>query len=90
MTTTPDPAFYSLPAYRLTKGMSTNDGQDIIEVWYARERGLVGYTTYTPRPDDPDLDDYNRSMTDTRIARWNELVDLAVFIDTEVDGRKEA
>jgi hypothetical protein len=76
--------FYSLPAHKLTAGMSTADGQDITDVWYTDE--LVGYDTYTPA-DDPDEDDYNRSMPDDRIAGRDELVDLAVFSNTQVDGR---
>lgn len=79
--------FYTLPAHKLAAGMSTADGQDITDVWFAKGGQLVGYDTYTPA-DDPDTDDYNRSMPDDRIAGRDELVDLAVFCNTEVDGRE--
>ena len=81
--------FYSLPAHRLAEGMSTADGQDITDVWYDAERGIVGYDTYTPSGD-PDEDAYNQAATDDRVAGWDDLVDLAVFGNTEVDGRPGA
>lgn len=86
--TTTDAIFYSLPANRLVAGMSTADGQDITNVWLDHERKLVGYDTYTPRPDDPGQDADNQCAPDGRIATWDEPVDLAVFADTEIDGRE--
>jgi hypothetical protein len=82
--TTQAAEFYKLPAHKLRAGMSTADGQDITDVWYTDE--LVGYDTYTPA-DDPDEDDYNRCMPDARVTGRDELVDLAVFSNTQVDGR---
>ena len=75
--------FYALPAQYLQLGLSTDDGQDIVEVRHVGNN--VIYTCYTPRPDDPDADAYNFSAPETRIRDRGEPVDLAVFEDTEVD-----
>ena len=77
--------FYQLPARLLRPGMSTADGQDITDVEPAGD--LVLYHTYTPRPDDGDEDENNYSAPDGRVSARDELIDLAVFPDTEVDGR---
>lgn len=69
--------FYSLPAHQLRAGMSTADGQDITAVELYEDRRLVIYDTVTPGHEDGD----------DRCAQWDEQVDLAVFSDTEVDGR---
>jgi hypothetical protein len=75
--------FYALPAQYLQLGVSTDDGQDVITVQH--DGDSVIYTCYTPRPDDPDADAYNRSAPETRIRDRSRPVDLAVFEDTEVD-----
>lgn len=77
------PVFYKLPAHLLVEGLSTADGQDVVEVTV--HGASVSATVYTPRPDDPDADDYNRSTPEGRIYDRGELVDLAVFDDTAVD-----
>jgi len=78
--------FYALPAQHLQLGVSTADGQDVVEVQHVGNN--VIYTCYTPRPDDPDADAYNRSAPETRIRDRSRSVDLAVFEDTEVDLSK--
>lgn len=80
MTTT---TFYELPARLLVNGISTADGQDVIRVQV--HGASVSATVYTPRPDDPDADDYNRSAPETRIYGRDEMTALAVFDDTAVD-----
>lgn len=92
--------FYDLPAKYLQPGVSTDDGQDVIAVQHEEPmphglqdprylgEGTVSYTCYTPRPDDPDQDAENMMYTDIRIARKSELVELAVFADTDVDLSK--
>ncbi len=77
--------FYQLPAHQLRPGMSTADGQDITDVEPAGD--LVLYHTYTPRPDDEDADEDNYSAPDGRVSSQDELISLAVFPDTQVDGR---
>lgn len=74
----PQTEFYSLPAHQLRAGMSTADGQDITDVELDEDRRLVLYDTVTPGHEDGD----------DRCAQWDEQVDLAVFEDTEVDGRE--
>ncbi|OIV37018.1 hypothetical protein BIV57_13600 [Mangrovactinospora gilvigrisea] len=79
--------FYRLPATKLRRGMSTDDGQDILKVDPPTDDGIVFYQVYTPRPDDEELDAINESEAVWRFCRQDERVDLAVFSDTEVDGR---
>ncbi len=75
--------FYALPAQYLQPGLSTDDGQDVLEVNV--DGGFVSVVVYTPRPDDPELDSYNRSVPESRIYDRNRLVGLAVFEDTRID-----
>ena len=75
--------FYSLPAPLVQPGMSTDDGQDVLEVSFNGDSVLVD--VYTPRPDDPDSDAYNRCAPDARIYFSGERIALAVFEDTAVD-----
>jgi hypothetical protein len=70
--------FYDRPAHELEKGMSTADGQDIIDVWFDRERSLVGYDVYTPS-DDEEEDETRRCAPDARVAGWDDAVELARF-----------
>lgn len=77
------PIFYTLPAHQLVEGLSTDDGQDIVDVLV--HGTSITATVYTPRPDDPDADAYNRATPEGRIYGHDELVDLAVFDDTVVD-----
>lgn len=79
------PIFYSLQADKLTEGLSTDDGQDIIDV--SRLGDDIHARVYTPRSDDPVLDESNRLEPETRIYSATETVGLAVFADTSVDGR---
>lgn len=76
--------FYGLPADLLCVGLSTDDSQDIIAV--TMHGKSVSAMVYTPRSDDPDADEENRSMPETRVYDVGEVVDLAVFSDTPVDG----
>lgn len=75
--------FYTLPASQLVEGLSTDDGQDVVAVTF--DGSAVSATVYTPRPDDPDADAYNRATPETRIYGRSQLVALAVFDDTTVD-----
>jgi hypothetical protein len=76
--------FYRLPARLLEEGMSTDDGQDILDI--ARGGELAFASVYTPRSDDSEQDELNRGEPETRLYEANEWVDLAVFADTRVDG----
>ena len=75
--------FYKLPAHLLVTGVSTDDGQDVLEVQAAD--GLVTITVYTPWRDDPAEDAYNRAPPESRLYSGDRMVDLAVFPDTAVD-----
>lgn len=86
MSTPTTPEEYTLPAYRLTAGMSSDDGQDIFEVTVMHEAGTIIASVYTPRSDDPEQDEQNQAEPETRIYALNEIVSLAIFADTEVDG----
>lgn len=78
------PVFYRLPATDLEKGMSTDDGQDIVDV--SRSGEWIVIDVYTPRSDDPELDEQNRHETECRMYRPDELVGMATFVDTAIDG----
>lgn len=78
--------FYELPAYLLEPGVSTSDGQDVIEV--RLDGRSVSAIVYTPRPDDPDADAYNLSAPEGRVYDRDEMVQLAIFDDTQVDLSK--
>jgi hypothetical protein len=80
------PIFYSLPATELDEGMSTDDGQDVLDVSVDPDGSVIAHV-YTPRSDDPDLDEENRGETEARMYSPGERVDLAVFEDTQTDGR---
>lgn len=89
MTITPDtPVFYTLPAHRLTEGLSTDDGQDVISV--TSHDDIVMAEVYTPRSDDRTLDEENRLDSEMRVYGTYDEVDLAVFVDTRLDGRGPA
>ncbi|MFI9629275.1 hypothetical protein [Streptomyces sp. NPDC052042] len=77
--------FYSLPATKLAAGMSTGDGQDILDVSVLDDS--VFATVYTPRSDDPVQDAINRANTETRIYQADQTVGLAVFADTALNGQ---
>jgi hypothetical protein len=77
--------FYQLPARDLAAGMSTIDCQDYLDVSPPDEDGTVWTYVYTAH-EDPRQDAINRSCEVTRCYPADEMVDLAVFIDTEVDG----
>ncbi|GAA4884522.1 hypothetical protein GCM10023222_48630 [Saccharopolyspora cebuensis] len=78
------PVFYCLPAADLEEGMSTDDGQDIVSVTVSDDR--VFADVYTPRSDDPEQDAHNRDETECRMYRADELVGMATFTDTAIDG----
>lgn len=80
-----DPVFYSLPPSDLEVGMSTDDGQDIVELT-PDEDGWIFADVYTPCPDDPEQDESNREHTVCRPYRPGKRVSLAVFPDTDTDG----
>lgn len=84
----PAVVFYALPAQYLQPGVSTSDGQDVLEV--STDGGFVSVVVYTPRPDDPELDSYNRSGPESRIYDRNRPVSLAVFEDTRIDLSRHA
>ncbi len=75
--------FYELPANELQNGVSTDDGQDVLQVEFCGTDVLA--TVYTPRPDDPEADEDNRNATETRLYAASERVALAVFPATETD-----
>lgn len=77
------PVFYDLPAGELVAGLSTDDGQDVLDV--AVHGGSVSVTVYTPRPDDADADADNRSAPESRIHDRGSYVGLAVFPNTPTD-----
>lgn len=77
--------FYTLPARELEEGMSTGDGQDILDVAWQSDGKIVAHV-YTPRADDPDLDEENRCSPEARVYEPFERVGLAVFGSTPVDG----
>lgn len=78
------PVFYCLRAADLEEGTSTDDGQDIGSVTVSED--WVFADVYTPRSDDPQQDEENRHETECRMYRPDELVGMAAFVDTEVDG----
>lgn len=65
--------------------MSTADGQDIVSVGTDPD-GTVFAHVYTPRSDDPELNERNRSETECRIYQPGERVAIGTFVDTEIDG----
>jgi hypothetical protein len=73
-----------LPARLLEAGMSTQDGQDIVQVTAGGQ--LVFVSVYTPRPDVLDQDERNLCEPETRLCQADDWVGLAVFEDTDVDG----
>ncbi|NKQ57325.1 hypothetical protein HFP15_31110 [Amycolatopsis sp. K13G38] len=84
-----EPGFYTLPAADLEEGMSTADGQDIVSVGTDPD-GTVFADVYTPRSDDPELDERNRSETECRMYQPGERVAMGTFVDTEIDGSSAA
>jgi hypothetical protein len=82
-----DPIFYTLPARCVEEGMSTADGQDVIEVDKQFE-GQIGLEVYTPYPEDPEQDEENLADSHYRLYPADERLHMAVFEDTEVDGSK--
>lgn len=77
-----EPNFYSLPAELVKIGMSTDDGQDVVNV--NNDGTWVSIEVYTPRPDDPEQDAENRNETETRMHKVGEPVNLAAFEDSEI------
>lgn len=84
----PGVVFYELPAQFLQPGVSTDDGQDVLEV--SVDGGFVLVGVYTPRPDDPDRDLYNRCAPESRFYDPDRMVSLAVFEDTRIDLSRHA
>lgn len=78
------PVFYTLPAECLEPGMSTDDGQDILDD-IVIENGHVYYHVYTPA-DDPKVDNERQCAPEARIAPVGQRVELAVFVDTNNDA----
>jgi hypothetical protein len=75
--------FYRIPAEHIEEGMSTDDGQDVLSV--ALWDNLVMVSVYTPS-DDPAVDEDNRTGPETRAYPVGELVDMATFPDSPMDG----
>jgi len=75
--------FYKLPAHLLVGGVSTDDGQDVMDV--AVHGPAVAVAVYTPRRDNPEADAANRAAPETRVYDRDRLVSLAVYDDTAVD-----
>lgn len=75
--------FYRIPAEHIEIGMSTEDGQDVVAVSIGDGRVLV--TVYMPS-DDPVVDEGNRCEPETRVLDFGELVGMATFPNSGVDG----
>jgi hypothetical protein len=73
-------AVYEIEAENLEEGMSTSDGQDILDVHVGCE--WVVAHVYTPRVDDPYLDAVNRGEPEARMWRRGDAVELMDFPDT--------
>ncbi|MEU6562696.1 hypothetical protein [Nocardia nova] len=81
--------FYTLPVEYVRRGMSTDDGQDVLRTSVDTDHAnhtTISLKVYTPRSDDPDLDAENRCEPEWRIYRKGERIELAVFVDTDNDG----
>lgn len=76
--------FYELPVGSVRPGMWTNDAQEITDVYASGDCIMV--SVYTPRPDDPDEDEYNASTPETRIFSPGDYVGLMWCEDTPVDA----
>jgi len=86
--TTERPIFYRLPASDLEPGMSTADGQDILDMYEALgPDGVmwVYYHVYTPA-DDPTEDAQFRLGPEIRVDRPTDWVDMADFPNTPNPG----
>lgn len=75
--------FYRMPADSIDAGMSTEDGQDVLSTSVDNE--IVMVSVYTPS-DEPAVDADNRSQPETRVYRVGELVGMATFSNSPVDG----
>ncbi|WP_280470696.1 hypothetical protein [Nocardia farcinica] len=73
--------FYSLPAELVEPGMSTDDGQDVLDVELVGDEVIL--TVYAPHSDDPELDAHNRAAPETRCRTAGAPVGLAAFIGIE-------
>jgi hypothetical protein len=80
-----DVIFYTIPAEDIVDGMSTADGQDVLEVTETNSDGNVFVDVYTPA-DDPEEDEDNRCGPDCRIYPAGKLIEMATFENSEVDG----
>lgn len=78
-----DPVFYSLPGDLLEPGLSTSDGQDIVEILSRTSRD-IHVEVYTPS-DDPDEDAANRCAPESRIYGRAGMVELAAFHNSPRD-----
>jgi hypothetical protein len=79
------PVFYLLPAGSMTEGMSTNDGQDILDLGGTANL-LIGHV-YTPA-DDPDEDLRRRCAPEARgFSSPDQPVSMADFVNTRTPGR---
>lgn len=76
--------FYEVPVEAVRAGASTDDAQDVVEVDFSGKE-YVRFETYTPRPDDAELDSRNRQFSQTTLVAHGRQVQLCVFIDTAVD-----
>ena len=56
---------FTIPVTDLMPGQHTDDGQQVLDVFFTRDSVLV--TVYTPRPDNPLLDARNMATPETRL-----------------------
>jgi hypothetical protein len=78
------PVFYSLPAVSLQEGMSTADGQDVLDVGETDQYVLAH--VYTPA-DDAAEDEERQGAPEARIYQHDQRVDMADFVNTNTPGR---
>ncbi|CPV67156.1 hypothetical protein [Mycobacteroides abscessus] len=77
--------FYDLPVRDVVDDVSTDDGQEVIDVPEQMAGDRVLLTVYTKRSDNRTADVHNRLKNETRCYATTERIELAVFKDTTVD-----
>ena len=82
--TTDAPVFYTLPAVSLEEGMSTADGQDVLDVGEI-DLGVIAHV-YTPA-DDEAQDEQRRGAPEARVYKLTDTADMADFVNTTTPGR---
>jgi hypothetical protein len=82
--TTDAPVFYTLPAVSLEEGMSTADGQDILDVGQI-DLGVIAHV-YTPADDEAE-NQRRRGAPEARVYKLGDRVEMGDFITTTTPGR---